>query len=66
MSFVHPTGMFLACCIPVAVMALIAGRLADRYPPGLLGGIGLVALGAGMGSLALLGPHATPLDICCQ
>ena len=48
----------------VAVMALIAGRLADHYPPGLLGGIGLVALGAGMGALALLGPHATPLDIC--
>ena len=29
----------------VAVMALIAGRLADRYPPGLLGGVGLVGAG---------------------
>ena len=48
----------------VALMALIAGRLADHYPPGLLGGIGLVALSLGMASLALLGPHATPLDIC--
>ena len=48
----------------VAVMALIAGRLADHYPPGLLGGIGLVALSAGMAALALLGPHAHPLDIC--
>ena len=48
----------------VAFMALIAGRLADHYPPGLLGGLGLVALGVGMGSLALLGPHSTPLDIC--
>jgi len=48
----------------VAFMALIAGRLADHYPPGLLGGLGLVALGIGMASLALLGAHATPLDIC--
>ena len=48
----------------VAVMALIAGRLADRYPPGLLGGIGLVALSIGMGALALLTPHASAWDIC--
>ena len=48
----------------VAVMALVAGRLADHFPPGLLGGIGLVALAAGMGALALLGAHATPLEIC--
>ena len=48
----------------VAVMALIAGRMADRYPPGLLGGIGLVTLGLGMASLALLAPHAAPWDIC--
>jgi len=48
----------------VAVMALVAGRLADHYPPGLLGGIGLVALGVGMGSLAVLAPHAATWDIC--
>jgi DHA2 family multidrug resistance protein-like MFS transporter len=47
----------------VAVMALISGRLADRYPPGLLGGIGLVALGSGMGALALLPAHASVADI---
>jgi DHA2 family multidrug resistance protein-like MFS transporter len=47
----------------VAAMALIAGRLADRYPPGLLGGIGLVTLGAGMGALALLPAHASVQDI---
>jgi DHA2 family multidrug resistance protein-like MFS transporter len=38
----------------VALMAPIAGRLSDRFAPGLLGGIGLVCLGAGMVSLALL------------
>ena len=47
----------------VAVMALIAGRLADRYPPGLLGGLGLVALSCGMASLALLPADASTLDI---
>ena len=38
----------------VAVMAPIAGRLSDRYPPGLLGTGGLVVLCGGMASLALL------------
>ncbi len=47
----------------VAVMALIAGRLADHYPPGLLGGLGLVALSCGMASLALLPAGASTLDI---
>jgi len=50
----------------VALMAPIAGRLSDRYPPGLLGGIGLAILCAGMVSLAALpaDPHA--LDICIR
>jgi len=47
----------------VAVMAPIAGRLADRYPAGLLGGIGLVVLAIGMGLLALLPEHPSTLDI---
>jgi DHA2 family multidrug resistance protein-like MFS transporter len=38
----------------VGVMALIAGRLSDRYPPGMLGGLGLALLCAGMASLALM------------
>ncbi len=38
----------------VALAAPIAGRLSDRYPPGLLGAIGLAILGVGMASLALL------------
>jgi DHA2 family multidrug resistance protein-like MFS transporter len=47
----------------VAVMALIAGKMADHYPPGILGGIGLLVLAAGMAMLALMPAHATPLDI---
>jgi DHA2 family multidrug resistance protein-like MFS transporter len=38
----------------VGIMAPIAGRLADRHPAGLLGGIGLVVLAIGMALLALL------------
>jgi DHA2 family multidrug resistance protein-like MFS transporter len=48
----------------VAVMAPIAGRLSDHYPPGLLGGIGLAALSAGLVSLILMPPHPSVLDIC--
>jgi DHA2 family multidrug resistance protein-like MFS transporter len=47
----------------VAIMALVSGRLSDHYPPGLLGGLGLVALGIGMGSLAMLPAHASVVDI---
>jgi len=36
----------------LAVAAPIAGRLADRYPAGILGGIGLTTLGAGLLLLA--------------
>ena len=39
-----------------AVMAPIAGRLADRYSAGILGGIGLAVFGCGIALLALL-PH---------
>lgn len=47
----------------VGIMAPIAGRLSDRYSSGLLGGIGLAVLAAGMVSLYLLPPHSTGLDI---
>jgi DHA2 family multidrug resistance protein-like MFS transporter len=46
-----------------AVMAPIAGRLADRYPAGILGGIGLSVLACGFTLLALLPAHPTTLEI---
>jgi DHA2 family multidrug resistance protein-like MFS transporter len=49
--------------IIVALAAPIAGRLSDRYPPGLLGGVGLAVLSLGMLSLALLPAAPTTLDI---
>ena len=45
----------------VGVMAPLAGRLSDRYPPGLLGGIGLMILAAGL--LTLLGMPDAPSSV---
>ncbi|AOY92616.1 MFS transporter [Cupriavidus sp. USMAA2-4] len=47
----------------VALMAPLAGRLSDRYPPGLLGGIGLAVLAVGMASLAMLPVSPSAFDI---
>lgn len=49
--------------IIVALAAPIAGRLSDRHPPGLLGGVGLAILCAGMVSLALMPADPGALDI---
>jgi MFS transporter, DHA2 family, multidrug resistance protein len=46
-----------------AVVAPLAGRLADRYSAGLLGGIGLAVFGLGIGLLALLPQHPATPDI---
>ncbi|MGH7092517.1 MAG: MFS transporter, partial [Stellaceae bacterium] len=46
-----------------AVVAPIAGRLADRYPAGILGGIGLAVFGTGVGLLAALSAHPSDTDI---
>ncbi|NYE59694.1 DHA2 family multidrug resistance protein-like MFS transporter [Duganella sp. 1224] len=47
----------------VAVMAPIAGRLSDRYPPGALGGIGTAILSSGLVAMLLLPPSPTVIDI---
>jgi len=46
-----------------AVMAPIAGRLADRYPAGILGGLGLAVLAAGFVSLAILPAQPTMTEV---
>ena len=54
------TGFFMTPWpVVVAIMAPIAGRLSDRHPAGLLGGLGLALLGVGMVLLAVLpaNPH---------
>ena len=53
------TGFFMTPWpLVVAIMAPLGGRLSDRYPVGILGGIGLAILGVGMVLLATL--PATP------
>jgi DHA2 family multidrug resistance protein-like MFS transporter len=49
--------------VMTAIMAPIAGRLADRYPAGILGGLGLAVLAAGFVLLALLPAHPTTAEI---
>jgi DHA2 family multidrug resistance protein-like MFS transporter len=49
--------------VATAVMAPIAGRLADRHSAGVLGGIGMTMFAAGLLSLALLPAHAGAIDI---
>ena len=49
--------------IAVAFAAPIAGRLVERYPAGLLGGIGLLLFAAGLGALALLPANPSIADI---
>jgi len=49
--------------ITVAFAAPLAGRLVERYPAGLLGGIGLLLFAAGLGSLAALSSHPSHFDV---
>ena len=58
------TGFFMTPWpLVVAIMAPIAGRLSDRYPAGILGGLGLALLALGMGLLAMLpaSPHVADI-----
>src|SRR5438105_11010186 len=49
--------------VTVAMIAPIAGRLADRYPAGILGGIGLGVLSLGFILLAFLPAHPSDATI---
>jgi DHA2 family multidrug resistance protein-like MFS transporter len=49
--------------VTVAIIAPIAGRLADRYPAGILGGIGLAIMSLGFVLLALLPAQPGDADI---
>jgi DHA2 family multidrug resistance protein-like MFS transporter len=49
--------------IAIAIAAPIAGRLADKYPAGLLGGAGLFLFAMGLLSLAFLPPNPQHFDV---
>ncbi len=48
--------------VGVGIAAPIAGRLADRYPAGILSALGLFAMAAGIGSLAFFPPTGGAVD----
>jgi DHA2 family multidrug resistance protein-like MFS transporter len=48
--------------VAVAFAAPVAGRLADRYPAGILGGVGLVMMSAGLALLAFFPHDGTTAD----
>ncbi len=47
----------------LVVVAPLAGRLADRYPAGLLGGLGLAVMTGGLLLVLFMPEHATRVDI---
>ena len=49
--------------VVTALMAPVAGPLSDRYPPAILGGIGMVVLCAGLALMATIGGHPDTLAI---
>jgi DHA2 family multidrug resistance protein-like MFS transporter len=49
--------------VGVALAAPVAGRLADRYPAGILGSIGLVVMASGLTLLALFPVQGSPVDL---
>lgn len=49
--------------LALVFVAPIAGRLADRYPAGLLGGIGMAVFASGLAALALLPANPSSFDI---
>lgn len=49
--------------LALGAMALISGRLSDRFPAGLLGGIGLLIMGTGLSLIVLLPRDPTDLAL---
>ncbi len=60
----YETGLLITpWAVCAAATALIAGRLADRYPSGVLVSLGLGLFAAGLAAAALLAPEASSLDV---
>ncbi len=58
------TGILMVPWLAAAgVMAPIAGRLSDRFEPGIMGGIGMAIMGFGLFTLAVLPQHAAAIDV---
>lgn len=54
------TGLLMSVwALVVAALAPVAGTWSDRYPPAILGGVGLGILSLGMGGLSAIGPEVS-------
>ncbi len=61
---IFETGLLMSAWpLVVIVVAPVAGRLADRYPAGLLGGIGLAVFAVGLFMLAQISIGSSPFGI---
>ncbi|MBV9654545.1 MAG: MFS transporter [Acetobacteraceae bacterium] len=49
--------------LTVALIAPTAGRLSDRFPAGVMGGIGLALMAAGLGLLAIMPARPADIDV---
>lgn len=49
--------------LTIAVVAPISGRLSDRLPIGIMGGIGLAMMAIGLVMVARIGPHPAASDV---
>jgi DHA2 family multidrug resistance protein-like MFS transporter len=49
--------------LAVALISPVAGKLSDRFPPAILGGLGLVGMSAGLVAMATLPAHPSDLAI---
>jgi DHA2 family multidrug resistance protein-like MFS transporter len=55
--------LFAAWPLAIVCMAPLAGMLADRFPPGRLGLVGMLLLAFGLGAMAILPPHPHMADV---
>jgi len=55
--------LMLPWLVAAGIMAPIAGRLSDRFEPGIMGGLGMMIMAIGLSALVFTPPHASIVDV---